>query len=523
MKLILGNNSILNVKYLVDNNGSPYYQRGIPKDIRGRFGLSLIKLRLEPKPGNSLAKQVQTLSASHAALFESLRRNPDLIATKEKLLSLLYAQYRTSIDRVEDGLVDSASDEEEDLIDTETFLLSHPAKEAAGRATAQDRMAYQVLQPTLPMVLSEALKIYFNNHPKGRSEAYRAAVGIHWNKLIEILGDVPLISLSRGQARKYRDVRLSQFKDRDCKIPIKSTTVLREINQIKAVISRVFREEEIDMRNPFESLDIPGLGSDSKKRESLSAKELNLLINSAKGHLDEIRRIIVIQAYTGARISEIAGLRVSDFIDKKIPYISICSYGERTLKTKQSERDVPLVGLALLAAQIQVTMLEKGETVLFPRYCNKEGNVKSEAVSAVVNQYIRSVGIDKTNHCLRHTMRDLLRDANITSDIAHELGGWGSQVIGDRYGKGFGMQAKQEAMIKGFSKIKLNSIPMNVIGEAKRPVKGRSYKADGSWMSSRVVTLDFGKGPQDIEVIVEHLPALKNEAHARRAKIIRSS
>ena len=112
MKLILGNNSILNVKYLVDNNGSPYYQRGIPKDIRGRFGLSLIKLRLEPKPGNSLAKQVQTLSASHAALFESLRRNPDLIATKEKLLSLLYAQYRTSIDRVEDGLLDSASDEE---------------------------------------------------------------------------------------------------------------------------------------------------------------------------------------------------------------------------------------------------------------------------------------------------------------------------------------------------------------------------------------------------------------------------
>ena len=511
MKLFLGNHSILDVKYLVDNNGGAYYQRGIPKDLQDRFGLSLVRIKLERKPGNSLAKQVQTLGASHTALFKGLRNKPDLMASREKLRSLLFAQYRNPGSReqaanpdVEDG-VDNGAHE------TQNFLVAHPAREATGQASPGDRMAYQVLKPELPMVLSEALKIYFHNHPKGRNEEYKAAVAIHWNKLIQVVGDIPLISLDRSHARKYRETRLSQFKDGENKKPIKSTTVLREINQIKAVISKVFREEEIDLRNPFESIVIPGVGNDAQKREPLTLKELNLLINSAKGHLDEIRRIIMIQAYTGARISEIAGLRASDFIDGKVPYISIRSYGERTLKTIQSERDVPLVGLGLLAAQSQMSMLEKGETSLFPRYC-KNGKVRSEAISAIVNQYIRSLGIAKTSHSLRHTMRDLMRDANVTSDIAYELGGWGSQVIGDRYGKGFGLEVKHEALTKSLSGISLNSIPVKIIGEIKRPVKGRSYKEDGGWIKSSVITLDFGNGAQDIEVISEHLPALKRQA-----------
>jgi len=500
MKLLLSNSSILDVKYLVDNNGSPYYQRGIPKSLRERFGISLIKLRLERKPGNSLAKQVQTLSASHSALFESLQRNPDMEASREKLLSLLFAQYRNT--GIQDEVGGATFDE--DAGGPEDFLSQYSAREAAGQVTPQDRMAFQVLQPALPMVLSEALKIYFSNHPKGRNEEYKAAVSIHWNKLIEIVGDIPLISLDRSHARKYRDVRLTQSKDKEGKKLIKSTTVLREINQIKAVISKVLREEEIDLRNPFESIIIPGVGSDSLQRESLTPQEFNLLINSAKGHLDEIRRIILIQAYTGARISEIAGLRVTDFVDKKIPIISIRSYGERTLKTSHSERDVPLVGLALVAARAQLSMLEKDETALFPRYCH-DGKVKSEAVSAVVNQYLRSIGINKTSHCLRHTVRDLMRDANVTSDIANELGGWGSQVIGDQYGKGFSLEAKHEALTNALSKVRLNSIPITIIGEARRHVAGRSYQPDGSWIESSVITLDYGKGPQEIEVITQQL------------------
>lgn len=470
MKILLSNGSILDVKYCVDNNGTLYYQRGIPKDLQGRFGASIIKIKLDPKSTDSLAKQVQNYSANHSALFEALHKNPALTASAQKLNSLTLLQHYKLKEGDAQILDDFASDDPAvvEVIDKSQvdkvldFKSDYDAKEAAGTITPTDELAYKMLYQPLPLVLSETLGIYLKNHAKGNDPEYQKSVAIHWDKLIKLVGDIPLVNLNRTHARTYRDKRLLQFKDKEKRVPIKPASVEREINQIKAIITKVIREQELAMRNPFEAIVIPNVRGGSKLREPFTHDEMRLLLNAVKGQFDEVRRIIAIQAYTGARISEIAGLRVKDVVNGKLPYITIRPYGKRTLKTVQSERDVPLVGLAVGAIKSQLAENAEADLALFPRYCSQDGKVNGDAISAIVNQYIRSLGVDKTSHSLRHTMRDLMREANISSEIVHEIGGWGAQVIGDRYGKGHALELKQDALEKATSVIELNDEPIQI-------------------------------------------------------------
>ena len=55
---------------------------------------------------------------------------------------------------------------------------------------------------------------------------------------------------------------------------------------------------------------------------------------------------------TGMRLAEAAGLHVDDIMpDEDIPYVDIKPHPWRSLKTKGSQRQVPLVGASLWGAQ----------------------------------------------------------------------------------------------------------------------------------------------------------------------------
>lgn len=465
MKILLANNTIINLRNLVEINNVAYYQRGIPKDLQGRFqNKKIIKIKLDAFSKQSIASQVQSYTHDHTVLFNALREDPTMVPSEQKAAAkTLLSSYRL---KAGDGqIIDLANSDDPSIFDDPVFIQSasfytdYQVKEENGTLTSVDQLAHQMLRTPLPMVLSEVLDIYFKNHRKGHVEAYRAKVKLVWDKLIELINDIPLITVNRALAKKYRDLRLEQTKGKVNKTKIKTTTVNREINQIKAVITTVIREENLGITNPFEALTISGLGEDTDGREPFDVSELTILLNACKENFDQTRKILAVQALTGARISEVAGLRKKDFIEGDIPYITIKPYVNRSLKTKESKRSVPLVGLALTAVQHQFKALSKDDVFLFPQYC-KDTGVNGNAISATANKYIKSLGIDKTTHSLRHSMRDLLRDADVTTDIAHEIGGWGHQVIGDRYGKGFSLIVKQKALLDAIKPIQIDSKPI---------------------------------------------------------------
>ena len=102
---------------------------------------------------------------------------------------------------------------------------------------------------------------------------------------------------------------------------------------------------------------------------------------------DDIRWLIALLSDTGRRLAETAGLAKDDvFLDAKIPYVRLCERPWRPLKTKSSERDVPLVGAALWAAKRAYE--SSPNEYLFPRYCSHKG-CKADYASNSLNKWLR--------------------------------------------------------------------------------------------------------------------------------------
>ena len=152
---------------------------------------------------------------------------------------------------------------------------------------------------------------------------------------------------------------------------------------------------------------------------------------------DEARDVLLIMINTGARPSEISGLRPADIVIDPggVSYIDINDQ-DRTLKTGSSARKVPLVGVSLDAAR---RVAEKG----FPRYAG------SPSLSGLVNKYLLNNRLKETPahvfYSLRHSFEDRLLAAGVDERvrrdlIGHSLGGR------QRYGAGLSLVATHEIL-----------------------------------------------------------------------------
>ena len=313
-------------------------------------------------------------------------------------------------------------------------------REANGTATEIEKLARLALQGPLPILLSETVDVYFQNHRKGTNQKFKEGTLLDWNKLVKFFPDQPLVNLDRAKAREFMNERLAK---------VKTTSFQREVNTIRAIINVVIREKNLSMNNPFETLIIPDYKHDSVDKEPFTIKEHAAVISSASSKSDQVSVMVLLCALTGARIGEIAGLRIQDLhLDEKVPFIEITEYANRTVKTKQSVRKVPLVPLGVDAVK-KLIANQTGKT-LFPRYADGT-EVNNTNASAAANKYLKRIDITKTMHCARHSMRDLLRAADVTSDYAFEIGGWGSQMIGDTYGAGHSMEKKMDALSRALA------------------------------------------------------------------------
>jgi integrase len=206
------------------------------------------------------------------------------------------------------------------------------------------------------------------------------------------------------------------------------------------VFNVVITENELTKANPFRKSSIPGLGEDSNVRGVFDIPQLSTLIHECKSKNDDIRWLLALQIGLGCRHAEVTGLALENLhLNTDLPYVSFEPHPWRSLKTKPSKRNVPLVGVSLWAANKIVELAKQGQDYTFARYTNKS-RCNADYSSATLNKWIRSLGIDKTTHELRHTMRDKLRLANAPKSIQDAEGGWGKEDRGDNYGLGYSLE-----------------------------------------------------------------------------------
>ena len=103
---------------------------------------------------------------------------------------------------------------------------------------------------------------------------------------------------------------------------------------------------------------------------------------------------------TGCRLAEIVGLKLKDIgLEKDL--IHIRPNPARRLKTRNSQRTLPLVGYVKLA--MELALKEKDGDWLFPRYI-EDGKCKVDHASASINKWLKKDFDELTAHCEpRHT------------------------------------------------------------------------------------------------------------------------
>lgn len=405
---------VISARYLKLNNGVWWYQRRNPKELRERFGLPVhVRKSLGTKDPSEAAGRARSLNASIEANWDKLRADRgDPMATTQL----------TQTTEPAEALPRRC--EEERLLD---LLTPNRLGQALRAATPVIGARHDAI--VVPF-LSEAVDLYLSQHPNGGDRRFAGNTRLAIEKVKEAVGDLRLNEYTRQHANRVRDHML---------VSLKTASVRRRLDSISAVFKAVVDEHGLKqadglrpIENPFSRVRILSLRHDSQKREEFTREELRTLAAACRHFGDDRRLIVAILLDTGARLGEIVGLRVSDvFLSDTIPHIHIRPYNGRTLKTAASERRVPLVGEAFWAAQ-RAAQTKDPAGLLFPSY----GPTGANSASAALNKWVREhLGICKTMHGLRHTMKTRLRMASVPEDIQNRIGGW---TDGESVSRGYG-------------------------------------------------------------------------------------
>lgn len=369
--------------YLYLRNGTYYFTRQVPSDLQTRFNKNRVVISLRTPSEQKAVNSANKLADRLETYWNTLRL--ELFHTKELKLS---------------------------------FLDNEKVKSEK-------------------LKLSEALDVYIKLKGKGKDKLFYQTAKRNVSYTIECFGNVDINSLKPIDAGKYRDFLFNKG--------LSTSSVKRVFSSINAVINISINEIGINMINPFSGTFIP---DDNKKKTRLPIPIENIrnIQAECKNLDDDNRWLIALISDTGMRLSEATGLLSGDIVlDATIPHISLVNHPWRRLKTKGSNRVIPLIGSSLWAAK---RVLEANSTYAFPRYTNKT-KCNANSASNGLNKWLKPrIPNDCVIHSFRHSLRDRLRAVQCPSDIVDAIGGWSTSGVGQTYGSGYNLDIKHKWMKK---------------------------------------------------------------------------
>ena len=369
--------------YLYQRNGIYYFTRQVPSDLKTKFNKNRVVISLRTSSKQKAIESANKLTDRLETYWNTLRL--ELFHTKELKLS---------------------------------FLDNQKSK-------------------TETVKLSKALDTYIKLKGNGKGELFHRTALRNISYTIECFGDVDITSLKSIDAARYRDFLFKKG--------LSTSSVKRIFSSINAVINITVNEFGINMKNPFSGTFIP---DDNKKkiRLPIPIKNIRNIQTECKNLNDDNRWLIALISDTGMRLSEAVGLLTSDIIlSTEIPHVNIINHPWRRLKTKGSNRIIPLIGVSLWAAR-KVT--SANNQFAFPRYTNTT-KCNANSASNGLNKWLKPrVPNGCVIHSFRHSLRDRLRAVQCPSDIVDAIGGWSTKTVGQSYGSGYTLEVKYDWMNK---------------------------------------------------------------------------
>ena len=213
-------------------------------------------------------------------------------------------------------------------------------------------------------LLSEALSTYLKLKGEGKDKTFIRGANRNINYVIELLGDLPIDEYSSKDASKFRDNLLDKG--------LLISSVKRVFSSIRSIINLSITEEGINCINAFSKTYMPDK-ENLETRKPIPTKDIKHIQSLCIEKDDDLRWLIALLSDSGMRLGEGVGLLKSDInLDCDIPHIKLISHPWRRLKTKISQRVIPLVTQPLWSCK---RILERNDDSLyaFPSYTSVNG------------------------------------------------------------------------------------------------------------------------------------------------------
>ncbi len=291
------------------------------------------------------------------------------------------------------------------------------------------------------------------------------------NLFAELHGDIPVNQIKRTHARQFREALQDVPRKRTGKLlkaplpeivewgrqypetqKITPATINKLLGGVQAICRWARREGLLtdDWADPFSEI---RLEEDESERAPFELDELKTIFSSSvftngkrpKGGQGEAAYWLPLLAlFGGGRLSELAGLRVSDIahntmIGATAIHIHAEAKAGKRIKTKKSERFVPvhpqLVDLGFLDF-VSAQAKARGEKAwLFPQIA--PGTTGAASFSKWFGRHIGARGITdagKVFHSFRHNLIDAMRVAGVSAEVNTALVGHGDDSVHGNYG-----------------------------------------------------------------------------------------
>jgi integrase len=183
--------------------------------------------------------------------------------------------------------------------------------------------------------------------------------------------------------------------------------------------------------NPFDRVKVKG-GTKEKKRQEYTHSEVQLLLDNADPATDPKHWLFLIGLYIGARIREVAQLRVEDIqVVQSVHVFDITEDAEDKLmsvKNKPSHRKTPIHdellrrGLLTYVEELQVN----DEARLFPMFSGNAMDGYADSSGQWFRKTFRKkIGLKRGFHELRNTAITALNEAGVLESHVNAIVGHG--------------------------------------------------------------------------------------------------
>jgi integrase len=287
---------------------------------------------------------------------------------------------------------------------------------------------------------SEGVLTYLTLKGSSKSEGFKRTTERSCGYVIDVCGDKPLNEYTKADANKFRDDLIKRG--------LAGSSITRVFGSVRSVFNFATSEEGLSMNNPFAKVYYDRTAGVSD-RIPMPVEDIRKVQQKCYELDDELRWLVALVSDTGMRLSEAAGLLREDIQtdDQGQLVVNVTPHPWRRLKTRGSERVIPLIGVSEWAAKRIVQQRGIGEFA-FPRY-NRTSSTNANSASAALNKWLKPmVSEGASMHSFRHSMRDRLRAVECPSDIVDQIGGWQTEGVGQGYGKGYQTDVLRKWMIK---------------------------------------------------------------------------